>query len=302
MRYFFAETERCQKEENWFEVLDISEEKWESIFGQEKNIWIESDDFTLDKFKTWKTKFPNKKWIQLKRVCLNERLIKSEDEIKKMKESAQISEKAFEKAILKIKEWISEIELAWEFKKNAKEMWAEKLSFDTIIAFWENSANPHHKPTDKKLKKWDIVLMDFWIFYNWYASDCTRTFLTEENDKIEKKYKLILKAQKEACEKAKNWMKASEIYDISNKIFEAHKVERHFVHTLWHWIWLEVHESPNISPKNWTEIKKWTVFTIEPGLYYKWKFWIRIEDTVIMWEKWLENLYSISKELQILKI
>lgn len=302
MRYFNSEKERAEKENTWFEILDLAWTQWESTLKSEKIIWIESDDFTLEKFKIWKNKFENKKWIQIKRLCLNERLIKSKIEIEKMKKAAKISEKAFKKTILKIKEWISEKELAREFEKNAKEFWAEKLSFWTIIAFWKNSANPHHNPTEKKLEKWDVILIDFWIFYDWYASDCTRTFLTEKNDKIEKRYKLVLEAQKIACEKVKKWMKTSEIYQISNNIFEKSKVEKYFIHSLWHGIWLEVHETPNISPNNWTEIKEWMVFTIEPWLYFEGKFWIRIEDTLVMWKNWVENFYEISKELEILEI
>lgn len=301
-RYFSAEKTRCKRENNWFEVLNTSEEKWKQIIKKWKNIWIESDDFTLEKFKNWKKTFPNKKWIQLKEICKEERLIKSKFEIEKMKKAAKIAEKAFEKTIQKIKEWISEKEIAWEFEKSSRELWAEKLSFDTIVAFWKNSSIPHHQTWNTKLRKWDLILIDFWVFYQWYASDCTRTFLTEKNEKIEKIYNLVLKAQKESIEKCKMWMKFSEVFDIWNDIFKKEKLEDYFVHSLWHWIWLEIHESPAIYPKEKLNIEEWMVFTIEPWLYFQWEFWIRIEDTVFMWRNWIENFYWLDKELKILEI
>ncbi len=52
---------------------------------------------------------------------------------------------------------------------------AEKLSFDPIIAFGKNSAYPHYRAGDVKLKKDQIVLIDIGVVVDHYHSDMTRT-------------------------------------------------------------------------------------------------------------------------------
>jgi Xaa-Pro dipeptidase len=51
---------------------------------------------------------------------------------------------------------------------------ASGLSFDTIVSFGENSANPHSTPTDRKLKSGEFILVDAGCIYGGYCSDITR--------------------------------------------------------------------------------------------------------------------------------
>jgi Xaa-Pro aminopeptidase len=48
------------------------------------------------------------------------------------------------------------------------------LSFPTIVSFGENSADIHGAPSDRKLKKNEIILVDAGCVYNGYCSDITR--------------------------------------------------------------------------------------------------------------------------------
>jgi Xaa-Pro aminopeptidase len=41
------------------------------------------------------------------------------------------------------------------------EFWGEGESFTTIVAFWKNSAIPHHKTWNTKIEDW-VLLIDMW--------------------------------------------------------------------------------------------------------------------------------------------
>ena len=56
--------------------------------------------------------------------------------------------------------------------------------------------------------------------------------------------------------------------------------EKYFIHSTGHGIGLDIHEKPYISPKSKQTLKPGMVFTIEPGIYIKNKFGVRIEDTM----------------------
>ena len=63
---------------------------------------------------------------------------------------------------------------------------------------------------------------------------------------------------------------------------EAKGYGDYFVHSTGHGIGLEVHEQPNVSHRSKSEIKTGMALTVEPGIYIKDKFGIRIEDSVIV--------------------
>ena len=54
---------------------------------------------------------------------------------------------------------------------------ADAPSFETIVAAGENSAVPHHRPTDAVLQHGDFVKIDFGALVAGYHSDMTRTFV-----------------------------------------------------------------------------------------------------------------------------
>ena len=53
------------------------------------------------------------------------------------------------------------------------------MSFDTIVASGERSAMPHGRPTGRKIKAHEPIMMDFGIQYKNYQSDMTRIAFLE---------------------------------------------------------------------------------------------------------------------------
>ena len=60
------------------------------------------------------------------------------------------------------------------------ELGADGPAFDTIVASGPNGAIPHHAPTDRPLRRGDLVTMDFGALYEGYHADMTRTVAVGE--------------------------------------------------------------------------------------------------------------------------
>ena len=218
------------------------------------------------------------------------RIIKQIDEINNIKNAISIIEKVHQYIKWLNLKWL----LIWQTEKNIKEIIISKIfefgwdweSFDSIVAFWKNSAIPHHTCSNTLITDWPL-LIDMWAIYNWYCSDFTRTMWVWERswEKFNKycKIKEIVKhASMLSFKKVKIWVKACDIDSAARSYIEKEWYWPNFTHSTWHWVWLDIHESPKISSKSTEIIKKWMVFTIEPWIYLNWKFWVRYENIVII--------------------
>jgi len=170
-----------------------------------------------------------------------------------------------------------------------------KLAFRPIVAMQENAAEIHHKSNQTKLKK-GFLVVDFGVKYRGYCSDCTRTFYLKGNPTQEEKalYELVLMAEETALMHAQPGVYAANIDLIARAaLWEYFK---HFVHSTGHGVGKRIHQAPNLRSKGKSKLKENQTITIEPGLYFKNKLGIRIEDTIIVKEKPI-ILTKISKEL-----
>jgi len=173
-----------------------------------------------------------------------------------------------------------------------------KLAFPPVVAMQENAAEIHHEANNTKLKKGFLVI-DFGVKYKGYCSDCTRTFYLYGRPTKEEKelYNLVLLAQETALQHAQPGVAAADIDLIARAVLQ--KYFRNFVHGTGHGVGAKIHQVPNLKPRGKFLLKENQTITVEPGLYFKNKLGIRIEDTIIVKENPI-ILTKISKELTII--
>lgn len=178
---------------------------------------------------------------------------------------------------------VTELSLKRKIKQWFRNHGCKKVSFDPIVAFGKNAAEPHHKPSQTKLTSKDVVVIDIGCVYHGFCSDITRTFLPKKPTPLQVKiYKIVLKANLAGIAKAKIGMKAYELDRICRNIISKSGYGKYFIHSTGHGIGKVVHESPKIGKDDKTILKNKMFFTIEPGIYLPNKFGIRIEDTVTL--------------------
>lgn len=261
-----------------------------------KKIYFDPNDFTYASY-TKLSEDTKTEFIQKPNFSKQKRIIKSDKEISILKKAADAGRVGFKELAKYIrKNGFNQTEQFLFFKAFEKMTQTGKLdiSFEPIIAINENAAKPHALPTSKKLKLNDLILVDAGIKYKRYCSDRTCTSVADfetfnfkreqkfKNEKHQKIYDIVLKAQLNAIENARTGMKASEIDKLTRDVIEKAGYGKYFIHSTGHGVGLDIHEFPFINSKSDVIIEDNMVFTIEPGIYLPNEFGVRIEDTIVM--------------------
>ncbi len=219
------------------------------------------------------------------------RMIKSDEELHALKESADLLMRGFTYIKTLLKEGVTEIQVSKAFEIFCLEQGAQKLSFEPIIAFGENSAMPHYRSGLKQLKFPSVVLIDIGVTFNDYASDMTRTLLLGDVDpKLLEIYQLVKHTHKEVLKHVKSGVSIKFLDQLARDSIQSYPI----LHSLGHGIGLEVHEYPRISVQASQDLllQKNMVITIEPGIYVPALGGVRLEDTIVVQEDGFENFYS----------
>ncbi len=226
------------------------------------------------------------------------RAVKSEGELASIMKAQWIAEEVLRDVLKFLKTGITEIEVADFIKKSFVKYGAPILSFSPIVAFGKGSADIHHEPGKAKLKKGDIIMLDFGTTVNHYCSDMTRTyFWGKPSDKQKKVYLDVLEAMNRAFSVLDKGEKRASLIDKSARAFLSKKYKDNFQHGLGHGVGTVIHEWPNFKPKSEDILPVSCVMTIEPGIYLKGFGGVRIEDIILITKNGYKNLTNVSKDL-----
>jgi len=230
-----------------------------------------------------------------------DREIKSDKELSLILKGCEITFKALEKILPKIKAGVTEKQIATLIEKEMKSLGAEGTAFDSIVAFGANSAIPHHETGDTVLKENQVVLIDIGAKYKGYSADLTRTyFYGKPDDTFIKRYNAVLTANEKAEKEISVGILGKRADAIAREYLKGQNLDKYFTHSLGHGLGLDIHESPTLSPKGETPLSNGMAFTIEPGVYFDNEYGIRIEDTVYLSNGTLFRAYTDDKGLKTL--
>ncbi len=231
-----------------------------------------------------KKQFPSAEFVD-GGLFLNElRTIKTEAEVQRMIQAAEHTAEGITKTLDSIKEGQTELEILKLAQKQLSNLSGEMSWF--LVQIDENSAVPHGKPSNKKLKKNSVVLIDAGTTCDHYFADITVTSVHgNASEEFLKVYAIVEEANNAALEKSKAGVPAEEVDFAARGVIEKARYGEYFTHRLGHGLGLQVHEEPYIVKGNREPLVKGNVHTDEPGIYIPGKFGIRIEDDVLVQEK-----------------
>ncbi len=271
-----------------------------------KNILLECNGLTLAESLKFEKLIESENVSFIKSNILDDiissiRSIKEKNELENIKVAQEISEKALNELMSILKPGMSEKEIAFNLEFLLRKKGAQSIAFDLIVASGKNSSMPHATPTDKRLEIGDFVTIDMGAVYNGYCSDMTRTVaLGKISEKQRSVYNLVLAAQNKAIQSIKSGVLCKKIDKIARNFIYENGYEGCFGHALGHGVGLEIHEGPFLSTRSEDVLKSGMVVTIEPGIYLKNEFGVRIEDMIVVTEQGCQNLTFANKELIVL--
>ena len=192
---------------------------------------------------------------------------------------------------------MSELELASELEFQSKKFGAEELAFPLIVASGKNSSLPHHNTSNKKIRKNELILIDFGVKYKGYCSDLTRMFFTGKTQKkVSEIYDLVAKSKELAEKELGEGKDYSNAFKKANEFIQKNLGQK-LMHDIGHGLGLETHDFPkkNFGKKNL--LKEGNVLTIEPGYYKKGFGGIRIEDDYLITKTGFKKLSNAPKKI-----
>ncbi len=211
------------------------------------------------------------------------RAVKKPWELAAIKRGAQILERVFAWVRFCAVAGRTEQQIAQDIARVMKRHGAEALAFPVIAASGPGTADIHHIPTKRKVRKGDILMIDCGAVVKGYCSDCTRTFfIGPPSQRFIRCYQEVLKAQERAIVKIRHGIAAKSVDRAARGYLARWRWGKTFTHGCGHGVGLAIHEFPNLKPKSNDVLKTGMVVTVEPGIYIKQWGGIRIEDMVLV--------------------
>lgn len=217
------------------------------------------------------------------------RLVKDEDELRRMRRAIAITDAALRYAMQHYKPGAWEYEIEAGIEQVFHESGAERVGFPTIVGSGPNSTTLHYDKSRRRTQAGDLVVMDMGAEYGYYTADVTRTMPISGKFSPRQRalYDLVLGAQQAAIDSVRPGMTLPRLDEIAREYMQRHSgtlcgqrtCDDYFIHGVGHWLGMDVHDPGSMG----APFAPGMVVTVEPGVYLpNEQLGIRIEDDVLV--------------------
>lgn len=281
----------------WQEVFNIA---LAEMRGYALKIGVEATRLRFLELNFLENVLDEAEFVNAGEVFANLRMIKDENEIRKMRKAAEIAEAALISTIRTIKAGQSEKEIAEELLIQLYRHGSDQeLPFAPIVCSGPNSANPHASPSSRIVNNGDLILFDWGAAFDGYLSDITRCFyLGKINPQMIEIAETVQRANHNAVFQVRPGLKAGEVDGFARQVITESGYGEYFTHRTGHGLGMEAHEAPYIFAGNSLVLEEGMVFTVEPGIYVPGLGGIRIEDDIVVTADGFKSLSSLPREVK----
>lgn len=220
-------------------------------------------------------------WREAGELVEDLRSRKDGDELRRIGEAARVACSVLEGMTSAVEEGMEERELAAEIDHRLRRSGSGPPPFETIVASGPRSALPHARPSDRRLREGDLLLVDFGARVDGYCADVTRTFVLGAPEGWQREIHAAVREARAAAVRALvPGTEAREVDRAARGALEEHGLGERFGHSTGHGLGLEVHEAPSLSTRSEAVLDAGNVVTVEPGVYLRGRGGVRIEDDV----------------------
>lgn len=266
-----------------------------------RSLAVESSTISLQQFTELTKTMPRLNVRSLGSEITELRALKDRHEAGKIKKAAIIAGRALDGVIPLLKPGAREADIALELEYLMKKLGSEGVSFESIVASGKNSALPHARPSARRLKKGDFLVIDYGCVCEGYHSDETCTFgiggISAEQARV---YEIVKGAHDRALSAVKAGVPCKQVDSAARSYIEEHGYGPFFSHGTGHGVGLEVHEFPRISCQADAVLQAGMVVTIEPGIYIPGLFGVRIESLAVVRENGCDILSPMGKKINVI--
>ena len=221
------------------------------------------------------------------------RMIKSKNEISKIKKIISIASQAFDELPNYIKIGQSEIEISNIMKKRMLDLGADHTLYMSCASGLGGYNQIICDPTEKKLIDGDILIIDTGTTLDGYFCDFDRNFgFGKIANSAHIAYEILWKAAEEGMSKAKPGNTCADIYNAMSNTLHKKNPNLNSIGRMGHGIGLQLTEPPSIMSNDNTVLRENMVIAIEPCLEYEPGTMVVQEENILITKNGFERLTS----------
>jgi len=259
-------------------------------------IGFEETHLPVSTFHRLKKRFRQAQWLDASDILIKLRMVKNGEEIARLKRAAETVEIGIDTVFHSLKVGMTEREVDRIFREKVN---AERV--DTLyvqVSFCERGAYGPSLPTDRRLKKGELVRIDASTSYQGYVSDISRfAILGKASKEMKDYYRVTSKAEQAAIQTIKAGVRVCDIFNTAVAIPPKAGYKDYQRHHVGHGIGIDAHEAPILSPKNEMPLERNMVLCVETP-YYIWGLGgFAPEDILVVTDKGCDLLTSPQREI-----
>lgn len=207
------------------------------------------------------------------------RLIKTEEEVNRIKRATEITEKSMEDALEIARPEIMEIDLAGMFEYSVAYD-GGKVTYN-LIGFRERSGFPHPIPSTLEARRGDVIRMTLGCTWRHYHSNISRTaVIGRPSSRARKQWEAVVKAQEAALDAIRPGAKIPEVYAAAEGELKAAGL-KHYNAYFGHGLGVECDERPMIE-KDGGELLEGMIINIDVPYLELGSGGVQLEDTILV--------------------
>ena len=270
----------------------LSIQKGEGIIGCEfgKETYLR---MTINDFNKLKKNLKKIKFVDASSLIWKLRMIKSNNEIIKIKKIISIASKAYDELPKYINIGQSEIDITSIMKKKLLDLGADHTLYMSCASGVGGYNQIICDPTEKILMEGDVLTIDTGTTLDGYFCDFNRNYgFGKIAPSAKAAYKILWEASEEGMLAAKPGNTCSDISNAMLKILKKNIPNNNNVGRMGHGIGLQVTEPPSIMQDDKTLLKENMIIAIEPSLEYAPGIMLVQEENILITKNGFERLTS----------
>jgi Xaa-Pro aminopeptidase len=241
--------------------------------------------------------FPDAELVPTQGLVELLRRVKDDGEVARIEAACAMADAALASVRHRLADHPTESEFALELEWQMRQLGAEGLSFDSIVASGPNGARPHHRAGSRPVEAGDLVVLDFGALLDGYHSDMTRTLAVGDLSETQvRMWDVVYEAQAAGVAAVRAGAEARSVDEACRAVIREAGWADAFVHGTGHGVGLDIHEAPRVASTADATLAAGDVVTVEPGVYLADHGGVRIEDTVVVTTDGCRTLTRAPKE------
>jgi len=226
------------------------------------------------------------------------RMIKSEEEIRRFKEANRILCIAIRKVMAETRPGVPEHDLQLILKSTILREGGDMWQQTSIAAGPEDGPNIYSPPTERKIRKGDIIRLDIGCVYMGYTADLSRTLVVGEAPKeAHRIYNVLQEAEYMLIDACKPPNKASELHAIVENHVAKNLDQKYRRGNVGHGVGVELYDRPALSRNDDTEMQPGMTLSLEVP-YHKFGLGgFNVEDSAVVTRSGHQIVSDLPQEL-----